>query len=108
MVLIAVGFLIQESGLLNISGNGKIVDDTYKDYKDNIKTIVINDGITYIGDNMFMSLQQLTNVVFANSVSFIGQSAFYYCSSLTEVNLPNSLTSISPGTFHDCSSLNHI
>ena len=108
MVLIAVGFLIQESGLLNISGNGKIVDNTDWKFRRDIKTVVINDGITYIDKFMFYNLPKLVNVTIANSVSFIGQSAFNWCSNLDEVNLPNSLTSINPGTFHDCSSLNHI
>ena len=99
--------LDKESGLLNISGNGKIVSNTYSPYWKDIKSVIINDGITYIGNEMFKQLFMLENVTIANSVSFIGHSAFYD-SSLAEINLPNSLTSINPYTFYHCGPLNHI
>ena len=70
-----------------------------------LKSVVILDGITLIGEAAFSSCSSLKNVVIPNSVTSIGEYAFYYCDSLTSIVIPNSVTSIGESAFRYCNSL---
>ena len=76
--------------------------------RDNIKNVVIKDGVTNIGSYAFCDCSRLTSVVIPNSVTSIGDLAFYYCSSLTSVTIPNSVTSIGDWVFFNCTSLTSV
>ena len=78
-------------------------NDQYK-----IKTVVIEDGVTNIGDCAFLLCESLTSVTIPNSVTSIGNCAFYYCKSLTSITIGNSVTSIGESAFEGCSSLTSI
>jgi len=100
------------SGTLTISGIGAVQSDyviaPWYSEKDNIKTIIINSGVTNISDNAFKYCSGLTSVTIPNSVTSIGRSAFLFCSALTSVTIPNSVTSIGNSTFNACSSLTSV
>ena len=78
-------------------------DDRYE-----IKKVVIEDGVTSIGNYAFFYCQNLASVEIPNSVTSIGKSAFYYCISLTSVEIPNSVTSIGERAFDCCKSLTSV
>ena len=67
---------------------------------DEIKKVVIKDGVTSIGDAAFYYCSGLTSLTIPNSVTSIGGSAFSGCSGLTSVTIPNSVTSIGYGAFY--------
>ena len=67
--------------------------------KSNIKTVIIKNGVTSIGDYTFRDCRSLTSVTIPNSVASIGDSAFYSCTSLINVTIPNSVTSIGDWAF---------
>ena len=71
----------------------------------NVKKIVIQDGVTSIGDYAFVMCSSLTSITIPDSVTSIGDYAFRGCSSLTNITIPNSVTSIGDGAFVMCSSL---
>ncbi|MCR5532413.1 MAG: fibronectin type III domain-containing protein [Paludibacteraceae bacterium] len=101
------------NGVLTISGTGAMNDYSYGvapwyDNCENISQVVINDGVTSIGDYAFAGCSSLTSVTIPNSVTSIGQYAFYDCRGLTSVTIPNSVTSIGTNIFQDCSSLTSI
>ena len=73
-----------------------------------IKEFDVPDGITSLGDSIFMNCSGLTSVTIPNSVTSIGGSAFSGCSGLTSFTIPNSVTSIGGGAFSSCSSLTSI
>ena len=73
-----------------------------------IKTIVIEDGVTSIGDHAFFNCQSLTSVTIPNSVTSIGGWACGSCHSLTSVTIPNSVTNIGPCAFIDCPGLTSV
>ncbi|MBP3750215.1 MAG: leucine-rich repeat domain-containing protein, partial [Prevotella sp.] len=65
---------------LTIQGTGAIknyVTFPWNSYKDDIITIVIEDGVTSIGNRAFYDCSGLTSVTIPNSVTSIGGGAFY-------------------------------
>ena len=74
----------------------------------NLRTIVIPESVTSIGDYAFYQCTSLTSITIPEGVTSIGGSAFNSCTSLTSITIPNSVTSISEGAFNSCSSLTSI
>ena len=100
------------TGVLTISGTGKMTDYSYQsspfcnDTK--IKLVTIDYGVTSIGKNAFEGCASLTSITIGNSVTSICRSAFSDCTSLTSVTIPNSVTSIGERAFSDCTSLTSV
>ena len=80
----------------------------YYDESTEIKNLVIPDGVTSIGEGLFLGCAGLVSVTFPNSVITIGNSSFSDCTGLTTVTIPNSVTTIEGGAFTRCSSLTSI
>ena len=101
-------------GTLTISGTGNMtnfVDYRYVPWgslRNEIKKVVIKDGVTNIGSEAFVSCISLTSIEIPNSVTSIGRYAFYGCSGLTSVEIPNSVTSIGNSAFNSCYSLTSV
>ncbi len=72
---------------------------------DKIKKVVIENGVTNIGDWAFAGCSGLTSVSIPNSVTIIGRYAFNGCSNLPSVNIPNTVKNIGISAFQNCSSL---
>ena len=64
-----------------------------------IKAVVIEDGVTNIGEDAFCGYKNLTSVTIPDSVTSIGSSAFDGCTGLTSVTIPDSVTSIGYRSF---------
>ena len=108
---------LSDDGTLTISGTGKM-----KDYGDNygmsvapwyvgssqVKTVIIEDGVTSIGDRAFDGCTKLTRVVIPDSVTSIGYGSFRGCYSLPSVAIPDSVTSIGDSAFAYCKVLTGI
>ena len=73
-----------------------------------IQSIIVEYGITSIGDHAFINCTSLTSVTIPNSVTFIGSGAFSGCSGLTSITIPNSVTSIGSSAFSSCSGLTSV
>ena len=101
-------------GALTLSGTGAMTNFANKtampwyEYLDQIEKVVIEDGITSIGNYAFMGCSDLAEVSIGSSVKTIGVNAFSGCSKIEEVSLPASLTGISNYAFNNCSSLSLI
>ncbi len=100
---------------LYIGGSGAMNDYSvnrdipwYAQYGQEIESVVIGEGITSIGENLFQGCSSLTSITIPPSVTSIGNRAFYYCSSLTSITIPNGVTRIGEAAFHGCSSLTSI
>ena len=74
----------------------------------NIESVILEEGVTGIGDYAFYYCNNLTSITLPDSVSTIGEFAFSYCSSLTTIEIPSSVTSIGYYAFHSCKSLESI
>lgn len=73
-----------------------------------IKSVVIESGVTSIGDFAFAGQIGLTSITIPDSVTSIGDYAFHYCMSLTSVKIPDGVTRICQKVFQDCSSLTSV
>ena len=76
--------------------------------RDDIKKIVIKEGVTRIGDYAFAGCKNLTSVEIPNSVKSIGVRAFVECINLPSIEIPNSVTSIEEQAFSRCDDLTSI
>ena len=106
---------LYEDGTLNISGKGAMKDYNSDDNpspasqkKDSVKKVVIEDGVTSIGDSAFSYCSSLTNITIPDSVTSIGDSAFSGCWDLTSITIPDSITTIGESAFSGCSGLTSI
>ena len=101
-----VAWTLDSNGLLTISGTGAINQASYP--KDSVVSVVIEDGVTSIGNNAFSGCSALTSVTIGNGVTSIGDWAFYGCSGLASVTIPDSVTSIGWCAFDGCSGLTSV
>lgn len=83
-----------DDGTLTISGTGKMRDYVQYDppwRERKVKHVVIEEGVSYIGDNAFHKLPYLQTVTVADSVTEIGSRAFADCDKLVSVTLGSKL-----------------
>jgi hypothetical protein len=78
----------------------------YKDYY--IKTVVIPDSVTTIGDEAFQSCSNLINIEMPAAVVSYGLGVFRYCGKLTSIKIPNGVTFIEDKAFVGCGSLTSV
>ncbi|MCM1525283.1 MAG: leucine-rich repeat protein [Ruminococcus sp.] len=76
--------------------------------KTDVKTVVIESGVTALMESAFSNCSQLTSVTIPDSVTSIGESVFYACSSLASVKIPAGVTSVERSTFAACKSLTSV
>lgn len=97
-----------DEGLLTIAGEGDIPGNyryfelPWYSFRDKIQEIVIEDGVTGIGEYLFCDHTSLISLVIPESVTHIGEHAFFRCSSLENLVLPDTVVSIGAGAFEGC------
>ncbi len=110
---------LDDNGVLAIYGNGAMYDyEEYEvdengvapwyEYKELIKTVIIGNNVTSIGEIAFCNLSNITSVTIGNGVEKIGKAAFAFCTSLTSIEIPGSVSSIGNATFNGCTALSDI
>lgn len=86
-----VNWMLNSEGELTISGEGAMEDYASADatpwytYKDSIKEVKIEEGVTTIADYAFYQYSSLSTVNIAGSVTSFGSGAFQKCSILQNV-----------------------
>ena len=104
-------------------GNYYFYDDWYENYYytennqispfmfflcSELKTIILPNSVTSIGQAAFGDCTNLTSVTISNGVTLIGQQAFAVCTGLTSVTIPDSVTEIGSYAFAYCTGLTSI
>lgn len=102
-------WVLTDDGTLTISGTGEMWDYGHNDvssfttsYMDQIKKIVIQEGVTSIGCDAFIHCWQLSEVDMPIGLKSIGEDAFYYCNNLQNIRIPDEVNSIGAGAFAYC------
>ena len=67
-----------------------------------VKKLVVEDGITSIGNDAFSDCESLASAELAEGITSIGDGAFTGCYDLEKINIPNSVTSIGYDAFDSC------
>ena len=104
---------LNDQGTLTIRGTGNMTNySTYnapwynsKTYGGSLKKVVIESGVTSIGNAAFYSMHGLTEISIPSTVTKIGEKAFGNCDSLQEIVIPNGVRTIPNSAFKNCSSL---
>ena len=129
---------VESTHILTISGTGAIADYKWDNhnhapwysYRTEIVKVIIENGVTSIGDEAIEECYNLTSIEIPNSVVSIGDRAIFGCFSLsilkipgsvksigrfafaacglTSIEIPNSVTSINGNVFIDCDGLTSI
>ena len=101
---------LTNDGTLTISGTGDMAfeEQPWKDHLNEIKQVVLENGVKSIADFAFADCKKMTSITIPDSVTAIGESAFAWCSSLTSVTIPDRVTAIEAETFCGCTSLTSV
>lgn len=97
-----VTWTLDDEGTLVITGNGEIVNYNNYDWGLNVKSVIIKNGVTKLGNGAFSYCTNLESATIADSVTSIGTEAFSYCTSLRSITIPDSVTSIGAEAFTCC------
>lgn len=139
-----LSWTLDSDGVLTISGTGRMLDGEegqtksgsivgipWIDRREDIQSVTVLEGVTYIGDYAFSCLPNLEqvnlsegiqeigdlafngdtslpNITLPNSVTTMGRAVFGYCSILSDVHLSENLSTISDATFYESPSLDHL
>lgn len=116
-----------DTATLTISGTGATKDYNaalskapWESYKDTITTLIVNEGITEIGNYNFYNCTALKNVSLPSTLTSldgiglgvgsnkVGYGCFQACTALESITLPGNLTTIEDYVFAGCTSLKQI
>lgn len=75
---------------------------------DNLKSVVLPEGITKIADDVFFAAHDLETVQMPSTITSWGEAVFAGCTKLKTFFLPDFMTEIPRSTFDGCSSLTNI
>ena len=104
---------LDANGLLMISGSGLMYDycssmPGWYDVRDQVKSVVIANGVSSVGQSAFIECSSLRSVSLPNSITYIGDAAFWGCSSIVEIEIPANVSSFGKYAFYGCALLSDI
>lgn len=74
-------------------------------YCEDLREIVIGEGVRTIGRCAFRNCSALSKIIMPQLLTSIKEYAFYYCSKLNEIKIPSNVVLIGRYAFADCYSL---
>ena len=107
-----IAWTLFDDGELIIGGIGDIADygsyTLWGGHNSDIVKVVIENGITKIGDKAFYDCVNLEKVEISDSVTDIGEMAFCFCTELDGVVIPDSVSDIGESAFASCTNLKNL
>lgn len=99
----------ENTATINITASGALNDgDAWSSKLKTAKHIVVSEGVTSIGVNVFMDCGTVEDITLPEGITSIGDHAFALSRNLKSINLPSSLTKLGEEVFAECSSLKSI
>ncbi len=108
-----IHYVLYENGKLLLHGSGATFDYEIGQSpfweNENIKSLVVSDGITKLGNSLFERCRSMASASFPTSLTEIGERTFFMYNEggLAELNLPASVTTIGEKAFA-CESLTSV
>lgn len=105
--------LNETTGVLTISGSGWTTVSSssgsypWYSYKNSIKSVVFNSGITAVGSYAFNNYTNLTSVSLPDTMVAIFDNAFAK-TGITSITIPKNVNTIKVSAFYNCTSLKEI
>lgn len=94
-----IKWTLDDAGVLTITGTGEIASDTWRDYKDDIKSVVIGEGVTGICYWAFQSCSNLSEVSLPKSTTFIGGAHFRVAPRCAKLTFRKAINTLIPSRF---------
>ena len=107
-----VTYVYYEDGTLIVSGSGSMRNDRistagqyntnsrrWGGYEHQIKRVIINEGVTSIGDFAFYYCENLESVSMPSTITYIGSDAFHFCHKITSIQIPPNVKTIGQYSF---------
>ena len=103
---------LEKDGIFTLSGTGSMSsceeDSPWKKYKNTIRTVIIEKGVTNIGNYAFYDCSNLESLSLPDSLLSIGNMSFCSCSKLNNFTIPQSVNSIGDFAFCACDALTEV
>lgn len=106
-----IQWTLDKNGVLNVYGSGEIPGNwggyDWRNYMGEVKEIIIHEGITGIGNNMFYNCLNATKLTLPSTMKWLGNGVFY-CDpdygegKLGALVLPEGLERIDYHAFYNC------
>ncbi len=102
------------AGVFELYGSGPMNDyeknenRKWNSFADEIKTVIIHEGVTSVGQRAFNSCKSLRNVQIPSTVTKIGAASFYGCYNLKNIRIAEGVTEIGVNAFAYCDSITSI
>lgn len=124
-----VSWSLDENGVLTVSGSGEMTDWNFGtisfsndkidltfsgpanpiyEIREAVKSIVVEEGVTTIGQLTFTGCSNLKSVSLPESLTAINRFAFCGCSQLEEIIIPENVKKIERHAFYYCGTLKKI
>ena len=102
LVIVLAAVFVSFATPVHATGDFEIVDGVLIRYSGPGGHVVIPEGVTEIGRDVFLGNADVTSVSFPSTLAVIGRGAFFNALNLREVNLPQSVTIIRESAFAFC------
>ena len=76
--------------------------------KISFETISNTTNPLYYAHHLYLDGEEIKDLVIPNGLNYIGDKAFSFCSGLTSLTIPEKVTNIGAGAFYECSGLTTI
>lgn len=108
----SITWTLDSDGTMTLTGSGPMYDGLYEaqwfSNKNQVRSLVIGEGITLIGSNAFDYCINLSSITFPSTLTTIKACAFSGCNSLKNIIIPDSVSTLGSAAFSGCKSLESV
>ena len=106
-----LSWTLSDTGVLTVSGTGtmenysELYPAPWYSHRNEIRTIILEEGVTSIGNRAFRELENVISVKFPSTLKTIGKYAFVNCTKLKMISFSEGLETIRESAFENCEAL---